>query len=81
MVNYESWEYIYFQEILDLHEIFCIHMKQLTSKNFHTLEFLRQFGKFIKSLSRDNISEFKYIEPLNASSLEVYDQLIISQNE
>ncbi len=75
MISYDSWEYLYFQQILDLHEIFCAYMKNLTSRNFYTLEFLKEFGKFIRTMSKDNPTEYQYIEPLNESALEIYTNL------
>ena len=74
MISYDSWEYIYFQHILNLHQIFCKHIRKLDSSHFYTtFEFLKIFGQFIKKFTKCNVSEYKNIDELNENTFSTYE--------
>jgi hypothetical protein len=79
--SYDTWEFIYFQHILELHDIFADAINELGISRIDTksADFLHVFGKFIRECSSGKISP--HVEDLTERQEHMYIEYTIKRNE
>lgn len=76
IIPHSSWEFIYFEHILDMHRIFSKNLEKMegydtqTDINPYTFECLKKFSKFLYDCSSKKTSE--NIEDLSEATFEIY---------
>ena len=81
-IGRDSWEYVYFEHILNLRKIFEKGIKNLNINNkinTRSVDFLDNFCIFLKKYSSGKISP--YIENLNEKTEKMYYEFVIKRNE
>ena len=77
----DTWEYEYFNHIIDLKKIFSEGIKKIKIFKIDTksVEFFDNFSRFIKKYSSGEISP--YLEKLNENTETIYNQYIITKTD
>lgn len=79
-VSYERWELTYFEQILDLSSIFTEGVSKLgINMNFRDVDFLDNFGHFVRDVSSGEISP--YIEELSEPVKNIYREFSIKRDD
>jgi hypothetical protein len=76
IIPHSTWEFMYFEHILDMHRIFSKNLERMegydltTDVNPYTFEFLKKFSKFLYDCSSKKTSQ--NLETLSETAFQIY---------